>query len=183
MSAPGAMRANRCRSPCKFARKLRWPIDWPVRRKLARPKPSAPSSRVYAAFAIAAIIGIATFLIWWITSDVRRWASAGRSRELARDRPQNAAESGPAEQRGPYRSRASARRIADRLDRCHRAGGGAADGRAARSHKPQHRRARALARRVVDRVPRQPYIYGEAAPRPRPRRTGRHSPQPKRPNR
>jgi ABC-type transport system substrate-binding protein len=39
---------------------------------LARPKPSAPSSRVYAAFAIAAIIGVATFLIWWITSDVRR---------------------------------------------------------------------------------------------------------------
>jgi ABC-type transport system substrate-binding protein len=39
---------------------------------LARPKPSAPSSRVYAAFAIAAIIGVATFLIWWLTSDVRR---------------------------------------------------------------------------------------------------------------
>ena len=39
---------------------------------MARPKPSAPSSRVYAAFAIAAIIGVAIFLIWWITSDVRR---------------------------------------------------------------------------------------------------------------
>lgn len=48
-----------------------WPIDWPVRRKLARPKPSSPSSRVYAAFAIAAIIGITIFVIWWITSDAR----------------------------------------------------------------------------------------------------------------
>ncbi len=28
---------------------------------------------MYAAFAIAAIIGVATFLIWWITSDVRRF--------------------------------------------------------------------------------------------------------------
>ena len=36
-----------------------------------KPRPAAPSSRVYAAFAIAAIIGVATFLIWWITSDAR----------------------------------------------------------------------------------------------------------------
>ncbi len=43
-----------------------------MRRKLARPKPSSPSPRVYAAFAIALIIGVATFLIWWITSDFRR---------------------------------------------------------------------------------------------------------------
>ena len=61
-------RRARCERWCKFACKLRWPIDWPVGRKLASPKPSAPSSRVYAAFGIAAIIGVAIFLIWWITS-------------------------------------------------------------------------------------------------------------------
>jgi peptide/nickel transport system substrate-binding protein len=44
---------------------------------LARPKPAAPSSRVYAAFAIAAIIGVATFLIWWITSDARLRRASG----------------------------------------------------------------------------------------------------------
>ena len=49
---------------------------------MARPKPSAPSSRVYAAFAIAAIIGIATFLIWWITSDVRRRQGLGPSTSI-----------------------------------------------------------------------------------------------------
>ncbi len=56
-----------------------------MRRKLARPRPSAPSPRVYAAFAIAAIIGVATFLIWWLTSDARgrRNADAARSAETA----------------------------------------------------------------------------------------------------
>ena len=39
-----------------------------MRRKLARPKPLAPSRRVYAAFGIAAAIGLAVFLIWWLTS-------------------------------------------------------------------------------------------------------------------
>ena len=70
---------------CKFACKLEWPIHWPVRRKLARPRPSAPSPRVYAAFAIAAIIGVAVFLIWWMTSDarLRRSADAARSAETA----------------------------------------------------------------------------------------------------
>jgi peptide/nickel transport system substrate-binding protein len=38
---------------------------------LARPKPSSPSPRVYAAFAIAAIIGATVFTIWWLTSDAR----------------------------------------------------------------------------------------------------------------
>jgi peptide/nickel transport system substrate-binding protein len=38
---------------------------------LARPKPTAPSPRVYAAFGVAAIIGIAIFLIWWLTTDAR----------------------------------------------------------------------------------------------------------------
>jgi ABC-type transport system substrate-binding protein len=56
---------------------LTQPIDWPVWRKLARPKPSPPSPRVYAAFAIALIIGVATFLIWWITSDVRLRQGSG----------------------------------------------------------------------------------------------------------
>ena len=32
---------------------------------------------MYAAFAIAAIIGVAIFLIWWITSDVRRFGFGG----------------------------------------------------------------------------------------------------------
>ena len=49
---------------------MRWPIDWPVRRKLARPRPAPPSSRVYAAFAVAAILGLTIFLIWWLTSGV-----------------------------------------------------------------------------------------------------------------
>jgi peptide/nickel transport system substrate-binding protein len=38
---------------------------------------------VYAAFAIALIIGAATFLIWWITSDVRRFGWGGRPPEPA----------------------------------------------------------------------------------------------------
>ena len=40
-------------------------------RNLARPKPSSPSPRVYAALAIAAIIGATVFAIWWLTSDTR----------------------------------------------------------------------------------------------------------------
>ena len=44
-------------------------------RKLARP--AGPSPRVYAAFAIAAIIGGAVFLIWWLTSDARLRRSSG----------------------------------------------------------------------------------------------------------
>ena len=41
--------------------------------------------RVYAAFAIAAIVGVAVFLIWWLTSDerLRRNADAARSSETA----------------------------------------------------------------------------------------------------
>ena len=64
---------------------IEWPIHWPVRQKLARPRPPAPSPRVYAAFAIAAIIGVAVFLIWWLTSDERgrRSADAARSAETA----------------------------------------------------------------------------------------------------
>lgn len=61
-----------------------------MRRKLARPKPLAPSPRVYAAFAIAAIIGLAVFLIWWFTSDNRRRQDAGetgRSSEEAATAP------------------------------------------------------------------------------------------------
>ena len=42
-----------------------------MRRKLARSKPSAPSPRVYAAFAIAAIVGLAIFFIWWLTAPRR----------------------------------------------------------------------------------------------------------------
>ena len=49
----------------------------PILARLNKPRPAAPSSRVYAAFAIAAIIGVATFLIWWITSDVRRFGFGG----------------------------------------------------------------------------------------------------------
>ena len=51
----------------------------------AKPKPAGPSSRVYAAFAIAAIIGIAVFLIWWLTSDarLRRNAQSGAGDEKA----------------------------------------------------------------------------------------------------
>ena len=54
-------------------------------RNLARPKPLSPSPRVYAAFAIAAIIGVAIFLIWWLTSDARlrqRAGDAGASSSL-----------------------------------------------------------------------------------------------------
>ena len=58
-------------------------MDWPVRRKLASPKPSAPSPRVYAAFAIAAIIGVAVFLIWWLTSDARQRRDAAAREEAA----------------------------------------------------------------------------------------------------
>jgi peptide/nickel transport system substrate-binding protein len=46
--------------------------------RLTKPRPAPPSSRVYAAFAIAAIIGVATFLIWWITSDARRFGFGGQ---------------------------------------------------------------------------------------------------------
>jgi len=64
---------------------------------LARPRPAAPSRRVYAAFTIAAIIGVAVFLIWWLTSDarLRRSADAARRAET---------ESAPA-QIGPALSR------------------------------------------------------------------------------
>lgn len=55
-----------------------WPTDWPMGRNLARPGPASPSPRVYAAFAIAAIIGVAIFLVSWLTSDGRlRQGSAG----------------------------------------------------------------------------------------------------------
>jgi peptide/nickel transport system substrate-binding protein len=54
-----------------------------VWRKLARPRPSAPSSRVYAAFAIAAIIGLAVFAIWWLTSDARLRRNAQSAEEAA----------------------------------------------------------------------------------------------------
>ena len=43
-----------------------------MRRKLARPQPSAPSARVYAAFGVAAILGVAIFFIWWLTAPSRR---------------------------------------------------------------------------------------------------------------
>ncbi len=77
-------RCDTCEGWGKFACNSRWPIDWPVGRKLASPKSSAPSSRVYAAFGIAAIIGVAIFLIWWITSDarVRRREDAVRVSEV-----------------------------------------------------------------------------------------------------
>ena len=58
-----------------------------MRRKLARPKPFAPSPRVYAAFAIAAIIGVAVFLIWWLTSDSRLRRNADAAREEAASSP------------------------------------------------------------------------------------------------
>ena len=58
------------------------------------------------AFAIAAIIGVATFLIWWITSDVRRH---GLGQVLSSPRAaQRRRRIRPAKQGSPYRSRASA---------------------------------------------------------------------------
>lgn len=40
-------------------------------------RPAAPSPRVYAAFAIAAVIGAAVFLIWWLTSGASPSRGAG----------------------------------------------------------------------------------------------------------
>ena len=54
---------------------------------MARPKPSAPSPRVYAAFAIAAIIGVAVFLVWWLTSDARLRRNAGAAGDEAASAP------------------------------------------------------------------------------------------------
>ena len=58
-----------------------------MRQKLARPKPLAPSRRVYAAFAIAAVIGVAVFLIWWLTSDGRLRRSSNASRDESASTP------------------------------------------------------------------------------------------------
>ena len=50
---------------------------------MARPKPAGPSRRVYAAFGVAALIGLAVFLIWWFTG-----GSAGRpSADTTSDQP------------------------------------------------------------------------------------------------
>ena len=69
------------------------PAHWPVRRKLATPKPPAPSSRVVLAFCVAAVIGAAVFAIWW-TSE--RYAGHGNTgSELPQDKPA-ASSTGPA---------------------------------------------------------------------------------------
>ena len=170
-SALGAMGATgawvrRCESGaklCKFACKLGWPIDWPVRRKLARPKPSAPSSRVYAAFAHRG--HHRDRHLPDLVDHVRRPSAA-----FARDRlAEQASATRPAARRAKRRSSKPRFRAADRWPARPMPSELAVErltGRAARPRKPQHRRARALARRVVDRVRRQPYIYGEAASRP-----------------
>lgn len=46
---------------------------------MARPRPLSPSPRVYAALAIAAVVGIAVFLIWWFTAAARPRNDAGGS--------------------------------------------------------------------------------------------------------
>ena len=66
--ASGLPAAARYLCGSEIACKSKWPIRWPVWRKLARPKPLSPSPRVYAALGSAAVIGIAVFLIWWFTA-------------------------------------------------------------------------------------------------------------------
>ena len=79
-------------SASKFAGRLQGPADWPVRRKLARPGPAKPSSRVYVAFGFALAIGAAIFVIWWMTAPQRadRLRSASYGGQEAPVPPQSA---------------------------------------------------------------------------------------------